>query len=127
VTVCYSGDLAYQDEDGYFHFVARNDAMIKSSGYRISPTEVEECLMASGAFQQIAVIGIPDPFAGEKVHAVAIANGTETNISEILKNAAQHLASYMIPREIELVEQLPVTGNGKVDYKTLVKERTTDE
>lgn len=127
VTVCYSGDLAYEDEDGFFHFVARNDAMIKSSGYRISPTEVEECLMASGAFQQVAVIGLPDSFAGEKVHAVAVANNATINVAYILKTASQQLASYMIPRDIELVEQLPVTGNGKVDYKTLVKERISDE
>jgi acyl-CoA ligase (AMP-forming) (exosortase A-associated) len=58
--VCYSGDLAYSDEEGFFYFIGRNDAMIKSSGYRISPTEVEEALMATGAFRQVAAIGLPD-------------------------------------------------------------------
>jgi acyl-CoA ligase (AMP-forming) (exosortase A-associated) len=127
VTVCYSGDLAFEDADGFFHFVARNDTMIKSSGYRISPTEVEEALMASGLFQQVAVIGLPDTFAGEKVHAVAVALNDQIETAAVLKAAAEQLASYMLPRDIELVSQLPVTGNGKVDYKELIKERSINE
>src|SRR5690606_34785236 len=58
--VCYSGDLAVQDDEGFFSFIGRNDAMIKSSGYRISPSEVEEAVMATGHFRQVAVIGLPD-------------------------------------------------------------------
>ncbi|MQB05780.1 AMP-dependent synthetase [Agrobacterium tumefaciens] len=123
-TVCYSGDLAMEDEDGFFSFVARNDAMIKSSGYRISPTEVEESLMSTGLFQQVAVIGLPDPFAGEKVHAVATAANENIDTSVALKKAAEMLAPFMIPRAIELVDRLPVTANGKVDYRALVRERT---
>lgn len=123
-TVCYSGDLAVEDEDGFFSFVARNDAMIKSSGYRISPTEVEESLMSTGLFQQVAVIGLPDPFAGEKVHAVATAANENIDLSTALKKAAEMLAPFMIPRAIELVDRLPVTANGKVDYRALVRERT---
>ncbi|MDH7800971.1 MULTISPECIES: AMP-binding protein [unclassified Rhizobium] len=123
-TVCYSGDLAVEDVDGFFSFVARNDAMIKSSGYRISPTEVEESLMSTGLFQQVAVIGLPDPFAGEKVHAVATAANENIDVSAALKKAAEMLAPFMIPRAIELVDRLPVTANGKVDYRALVRERT---
>ncbi|WP_209088215.1 AMP-binding protein [Agrobacterium tumefaciens] len=123
-TVCYSGDLAVEDEDGFFSFVARDDAMIKSSGYRISPTEVEESLMSTGLFQQVAVIGLPDPFAGERVHAVATAATQTVDILAALKKAAEVLAPFMIPRAIELVERLPVTANGKVDYRALVRERT---
>ncbi|UXS31765.1 AMP-binding protein [Agrobacterium tumefaciens] len=123
-TVCYSGDLAVEDQDGFFSFVARNDAMIKSSGYRISPTEVEESLMSTGLFQQVAVIGLPDPFAGEKVHAVATAANENIDVSAALRKAAETLAPFMIPRAIELVDRLPVTANGKVDYRALVRERT---
>jgi amino acid adenylation domain-containing protein len=65
--VCYSGDLVVEDADGFFTFVGRDDAMIKSSGHRISPTEVEDALMATGAFRQVAVIGLPDPLLGQKV------------------------------------------------------------
>ena len=121
--VCYSGDLALQDEDGFFYFVGRNDAMIKSVGQRISPTEVEEALMATGQFSQIAVIGLPDPMAGQRVHAVATAAGDGADIAKALAAAAEALPAYMVPREIELVDALPLSQNGKVDYKALVAER----
>ncbi len=122
-TVCYSGDLVTEDAEGFLYFVARNDAMIKSSGHRISPTEVEECLMATGAFQHVAVIGLPDAFAGQKVHAVGVATG-EVDVAAVLQAAAEQLPAYMVPRAIELVERLPVTPNGKVDYVGLVRERS---
>jgi acyl-CoA ligase (AMP-forming) (exosortase A-associated) len=122
--VCYSGDLVTQDEDGFFYFVGRDDAMIKSSGYRISPTEVEEVLMATGQFRQIAVIGLPDTLIGQRVHAVAVGRGESIDAREALSEASGKLATFMLPREIELVTELPVTPNGKIDYKTLVAERT---
>lgn len=122
--VCYSGDLVVQDEDGYFFFVGRDDAMIKSSGYRISPTEVEEVLMATGQFRQIAVIGIPDALIGERVHAVAIGRGNAIDVGAALTAASEKLASFMLPRDIELVPELPTTPNGKVDYKALVAQRS---
>ncbi len=121
-TVCYSGDLVVEDEDGFLTFVGRADAMIKSSGYRISPTEVEDVVMATGAFRQVAVIGLPDPVAGQRVHAVAIASG-QCEVRTLLADIAQQLPGYMVPREIELVDALPVTPNGKVDYPGLVRER----
>lgn len=125
-TVCYSGDLVYEDEDGFFHFVGRRDAMIKSAGYRISPTEVEEVLMATGAFAQVAVIGLPDPFAGQKVHAVGVAKDGDAAADDVLQAVAQQLPPYMVPRVVEWVEALPVTPNGKVDYRGLVAERSRD-
>lgn len=121
-TVCYSGDLVTRDEDGFLYFVARNDAMIKSAGHRISPTEVEECLMALAPFREVAVIGLPDAFAGEKVHAVAVPSG-DVDVADVLQRAAGRLPPYMVPRAIELVERMPVTPNGKVDYVGLRRER----
>ena len=122
--VCYSGDLAVEDEDGFFSFIGRNDAMIKSSGYRISPSEVEEAIMATGHFRHVAVIGLPDDFAGQKVHAVAVALERDVAVAPVLQAVAGTLAAYMVPRELELVDALPVTPNGKVDYRQLVRERT---
>ena len=122
--VCYSGDLAVEDADGFFSFIGRNDAMIKSSGYRISPSEVEEAIMATGRFRQVAVIGLPDEFAGQKVHAVAIPLEPDVAVEPVLKAVAAGLAGYMVPRDLELVETLPITPNGKVDYRQLVRERT---
>jgi acyl-CoA ligase (AMP-forming) (exosortase A-associated) len=121
--VCWSGDLVREDEDGYLYFVARGDAMIKSAGYRISPSEVEEVLMSSGAFRQVAVIGLPDAWVGQKVHAVAVPAGAP-DYEAVRKAAAQRLPSYMIPGTIEPVESLPINPNGKVDYRRLVEERT---
>lgn len=122
--VCYSGDLAVEDEDGFFSFIGRNDAMIKSSGYRISPSDIEEAIMATGQFRQVAVIGLPDDLAGQKVHAVAIAIAPDVATAPVLQTLANTLASYMVPRDLELVETLPTTPNGKVDYRRLVRERT---
>ncbi|MEZ5935900.1 MAG: acyl-CoA ligase (AMP-forming), exosortase A system-associated [Alphaproteobacteria bacterium] len=124
--VCYSGDLAVQDEDGFFYFVGRNDAMIKSAGHRISPTEVEEELMASGQFAQIAVVGLPDAVAGQRVHAVGVAAADGCDQAGALARCAENLPAFMVPREIELVETLPLSQNGKVDYKALVAERSAD-
>ncbi|MDP3692782.1 AMP-binding protein [Bradyrhizobium sp.] len=123
--VCYSGDLVVEDEDGFFSFVGRADAMIKSSGYRISPTEVEEVLMATGAFRQVAVIGLPDPLAGQKVHAVAVPlNGAAPAVHDILKAVSGQLPAFMVPRMIELVDALPTTPNGKLDYPLLARQRS---
>lgn len=123
-TVCYSGDIVVEDEEGYFSFVGRDGVMIKSSGYRISPTEVEEALMATGRFRHVAVIGLPDPLAGEKVHAIVVPAGETVDTGEVMRSLGEKLASYMLPRALELSEALPTTPNGKVDYKSLVRERS---
>lgn len=122
--VCYSGDLVVEDEEGFFSFVGRADAMIKSSGYRISPTEVEEVLMATGAFRQVAVIGLPDPLAGQKVHAVAVPLEKEAGVHDILQSISHRLPAFMMPRMIELVDALPTTPNGKLDYPLLAQQRS---
>lgn len=123
--VCWSGDLVKMDEEGFFYFVGRADAMIKSAGYRISPTEVEEVLMEAGCFHQVAVIGLPDNWRGQKVHAVAVPVNSETETSVVIERASKKLPSYMVPERIELVAELPTTRNGKVDYKCLLAERST--
>jgi acyl-CoA ligase (AMP-forming) (exosortase A-associated) len=124
VVVCYSGDMVVEDEDGFLTFVGRADAMIKSSGYRISPTEVEEVVMATGAFRQVAVIGLPDATAGQRVHAVAVPSTEACSPPAVLAAIADKLPAYMLPREIELVAMLPTTPNGKVDYPHLLRERS---
>jgi acyl-CoA synthetase (AMP-forming)/AMP-acid ligase II len=122
--VCYSGDLATMDEDGFFYFLARNDAMIKSAGYRISPTEVEEVLMATRQLALAAVIGLPDPTLGERVHAVVVpANGADVDKAALLAHCAQELPAYMVPRDVELVAELPRSPNLKIDYGRLRAER----
>ncbi|HUF91896.1 MAG TPA: AMP-binding protein [Candidatus Limnocylindria bacterium] len=124
--VCWSGDVVKADEDGFLYFIGRHDAMIKSSGYRISPTEVEEVLMATRTLAEAAVIGLPDPAAGERVHAVVVAApGIAPDRDSVLARAAEELPAYMVPRDLEYVAELPRSPNGKVDYKRLRAERTT--
>lgn len=124
-TVCWSGDLVLEDEEGFFYFAGRDDAMIKCAGHRISPTEVEEVLMAAGCFRQVAVIGVPDPWVGQKVHALAVPAQPGVDTVAALRSAAAQLPAYMLPARIELVEALPTTPNGKVDYKRLAREAGT--
>jgi acyl-CoA ligase (AMP-forming) (exosortase A-associated) len=119
VTVAYSGDRAWMDDEGYLYFVGRDDALIKSAGYRISPTEVEEILMASGRLAQAAVIGLPDPTLGERVHAVCVAGQGTVDAESLLAHCAGHLPPYMVPRTVEFVSELPWSANGKIDYAHL--------
>lgn len=125
--VCYSGDLVIEDEEGYLYFVARDDAMIKSAGYRISPTEVEEVLMSTGLFAQVAVIGLPDQWIGYSVHAVGVVHQPGASMEAALKHASDRLPAYMVPKRIEVVDHLPTTANGKVDYKRLVADRSAKD
>jgi len=120
--VCFSGDSVRMDEDGFLYFVGRDDAMIKSSGYRISPSEVEEVLMATGELAQAAVIGVPDPAVGQRVHAVCVPE-EGADEARILARCARDLPPHMVPRAIEFVPELPRSPNGKVDYKLLSAER----
>lgn len=122
--VCYSGDLVKTDEEGFIYYIGRSDGQIKSQGYRISPAEVEEVLMQGGRLSAAAVIGLPDPNAGENVHAVVVPAGHDTiDTVEILHACALRLPSYMVPKTIETVSALPKTPNGKIDYEALRAER----
>jgi acyl-coenzyme A synthetase/AMP-(fatty) acid ligase len=114
-----------EDEDGYFRFLGREDAMIKSAGFRVSPTEVEEALMETGAFRAVAVIGLADAGLGQRIHAVAVPAGSGPAPEEVLQAVRRTLPPHMVPRAVETVPALPTTPNGKVDYKRLVAERTS--
>lgn len=122
--VCRSGDSVVGDADGYFRFLGREDAMIKTQGFRVSPTEVEAALMETGAFRQAAVIGLPDTSLGQRVHAVTVAGEGDRPDAQVLASVRGALPPHMVPRAIERVARLPTTPNGKVDYKRLVAERT---
>ena len=118
--VCYSGDLVTMDEEGFLYFVGRRDNMIKSSGFRISPTEVEEVLFQSGMLREAAVIGIPHETLGHVIRAYVAPRDGETVNSEILISfCAEKMPRYMVPRTVEVLESLPKTSNGKVDYPAL--------
>lgn len=118
--VCYSGDVVKKDEDGFLYFIGRRDAMIKSSGFRISPTEVEEVLFQSGKLRGAAVIGVPDDVLGQHIKAFVVAkDGEALESGPLIDFCAQHLPRHMIPKAVEILPDLPKTTSGKVDYPAL--------
>jgi acyl-CoA ligase (AMP-forming) (exosortase A-associated) len=118
--VCYSGDLVRMDEDGFLYFLGRRDAMIKSSGFRISPTEVEEVLFQTGKLRGAAVIGIPDDVLGQSIKAFVVPrDGDALDADALLAHCAEKMPRYMIPKAIEFLSELPKTSSGKVDYPAL--------
>jgi acyl-CoA synthetase (AMP-forming)/AMP-acid ligase II len=120
--VCYSGDLVKTDEEGFLFYVGRRDTMIKSSGYRISPTEVEEGLFQSGIIRGVAVIGIPDELLGQHIKAFVVAKDGQTHDPQALIDfCGTRMPRYMVPKTIEYVDELPKTTSGKVDYPALRK------
>jgi acetyl-CoA synthetase len=114
----HTGDLAWQDEDGYLWFVGRTDDIIKSSGYRIGPFEVESVLMEHPAVMECAITGAPDPVRGQVVKAtVVLARGYEASDdlkSELQEYVKTHTAPYKYPRILEFVTELPKTISGKI-------------
>lgn len=123
-TVCYSGDLVKADEDGFLYFIARADGQIKSQGYRVSPSEVEDVLMEGGELSQAAVTGLPAADSGERIHAIVVpATAGALNAADVLSRCAQRLPSFMVPKTIEVAGALPKSPNGKIDYKKLRADR----
>jgi acyl-CoA ligase (AMP-forming) (exosortase A-associated) len=118
--VCYSGDLVKMDEDGFLYFVGRRDAMIKSSGFRISPTEVEEVLFQTGKVRGAAVIGLRDEVLGQAIKAFVVpSNGEPLDVQALLAHCAEKLPRYMVPKYVEVLTEIPKTSSGKVDYPSL--------
>ncbi len=125
--VYHTGDVAWRDEDGYFWFVGRNDDVIKSSGYRIGPFEVESALMTHPAVAECAITGVPDPVRGQVVKATIVLKEAykdkagEDLIKEIQNHVKHTTAPYKYPRVVEFVDVLPKTISGKIKRVELRK------
>jgi acyl-CoA ligase (AMP-forming) (exosortase A-associated) len=120
-TAVWSGDRAVRGADGLIRFRGRDDAMIKVSGNRLSPTEIEEAALASGAVREVLALGVKDERLGQAVKLVAVAKG-EGAEERLKAHLAAELPAYMQPREIVWRDELPLSPNGKVDRAALVKE-----
>jgi acetyl-CoA synthetase len=120
---CRTGDQAYADEDGYLWYQGRADDVFKVSGYRVGPTEIENCLVKHPAVANSAVVPTPDETRGSVVKAfVLLAPGhapSEALKDELREHVKKHLAPYQQPRAIEFVPELPMTTTGKVQRKVL--------
>lgn len=120
-TAVWSGDQAIRGKDGLIRFRGRDDAMIKVSGNRLSPTEIEEAAIASGAVREVIALGVKDVRLGQAVKLIAVAKGGGAE-DRLKAYFARELPSYMQPKEIVWREALPISPNGKVDRAALVKE-----
>jgi len=116
----WSGDKAVRDADGFLTFVGRDDEMIKTSGYRVSPTEVEEAAYASGLVADCVALGVPDPALGEAIVLVAAPVADMADAEAGLPAAmTRALPGFMLPRHIIWRESLPRNPNGKLDRPTI--------
>ena len=118
--IYYTGDVAWRDEDGYYWFVGRADDVIKSSGYRIGPFEVESALMTHKAVVECAITGVPDEIRGQVVKATIVlakdykAKAGPDLVKELQDHVKRVTAPYKYPRVIEFVDELPKTISGKI-------------
>jgi acyl-CoA ligase (AMP-forming) (exosortase A-associated) len=120
----WSGDTVKMDEDGFLYFIGRRDEMIKTSGYRVSPTEVEEVVYATGRVAEVAALGIDHPALGQAVVLVTYGPDNDDAVSaQLLAECKKHLPGFMAPaRIVARREPLPRNPNGKIDRKRLATE-----
>jgi acetyl-CoA synthetase len=120
---CRTGDLARMDADGYLWYEGRADDMFKAAGYRIGPSEIENCLLKHPAVANAAVVPRPDPERGNIVKAFVVltagASGDQQLIAELQNHVRGKLAPYEYPKEIEFIAQLPMTTTGKIQRNVL--------
>jgi acetyl-CoA synthetase len=116
--IYYTGDMAWRDEDGYYWFVGRSDDVIKSSGYRIGPFEVESAMLEHPAVMECAITGVPDEIRGQVVKATVVLTGNYAPSDDLVEELQDHVrkltAPYKYPRIIEFVPELPKTISGKI-------------
>ncbi|HZM44253.1 MAG TPA: acyl-CoA ligase (AMP-forming), exosortase A system-associated [Burkholderiales bacterium] len=120
----WSGDTVRRDAEGFLYFVSRRDEMIKTSGYRVSPTEVEEVVYATKLAGEVAALGIPHPVLGQAIVVVVTPpDGGKLDIAQILAQCRERLPAFMVPHQIlEGPANLPRNPNGKIDRKLLSQE-----
>lgn len=111
----HTGDMGYYDEEGYIYIVDRKKDMIISGGENVYPREVEEILYRHPAVLEAAVIGIPDPYWVERVHAIVVTKkGARTTAEELIAFCKEHIAGYKAPKSVEFVDSLPKNPAGKI-------------
>ncbi len=120
----WSGDTVRMDEDGFIYFIGRRDEMIKTSGYRVSPTEIEEIIYATDKVGEAVAVGVPHPVLGQAILVIATPrNHEELDAESLLAACKQHLPAYMLPAHIDIRNtSLPRSPNGKIDRKKLFLE-----
>ena len=118
----WSGDTVVRDEEGFLYFVGRADEMIKTSGYRVSPTEVEEAAYATGLVRDAVALGTDDPVLGQKVALVVTSVDGELAAADVIAALRRDLPLYMVPATVDVRDEIPRSPNGKFD-RTLLREQ----
>lgn len=121
----WSGDTVVADEDGFLFFVARADEMIKTSGYRVSPTEVEEAAYATGLVRDVVAMGVADPALGQRIVLVVTPAAASLEPSALISALRPAVPAYMVPSRVEVRSELPRSPNGKFDRPLLLTEVST--
>jgi acyl-CoA ligase (AMP-forming) (exosortase A-associated) len=118
----WSGDTVRTDEEGFLYFIGRRDEMIKTSGYRVSPTEIEEVVYATGLVAEAAAFGVPHALLGHAVVVAAVAREDGADEAALVDALKARLPAYMVPARIVWRDALPRNPNGKIDRKRLATE-----
>jgi acyl-CoA ligase (AMP-forming) (exosortase A-associated) len=122
-TAVWSGDQVLEDEEGFLYFVGRGDEMIKTSGYRVSPSEVEEAAFETGLVRDVVALGVEDARIGQRIVLVVAAAGEGDSFDPdaLIGELRKSLPSFMVPRQVETLPELPRSPNGKYD-RTAIRE-----
>ena len=121
----HTGDLARHDDDWYFFIVDRKKDMFISGGENVYPAEIEKVLYEHTAVHMCAVIGVPDPKWGESgIACVVLKPGTEATADDLMQHMVDRLARYKVPRRVEIMKELPISGAGKILKRDLLERFT---
>ena len=121
----WSGDAAVRDEEGFLYFVGRKDEMIKTSGYRVSPSEIEEAAYDTGLVHDAVALGLEERTLGQQVVlVVSPATGAELDVDALLLQMRKVLPTYMLPKRVDVQPEIPRSPNGKFDRTRLREELT---
>ncbi|SDT55660.1 acyl-CoA ligase (AMP-forming), exosortase A system-associated [Actinoplanes derwentensis] len=120
----WSGDSVVRDEQGFLYFVGRTDDMIKTSGYRVSPTEIEEVVYGTGLVRDAVALGLPDPKLGHRIVLIVSPAGDELDVDALKAALKKDLPLYMLPKDVQVRPELPRSPNGKFDRNLLRAEVT---
>ena len=118
----WSGDTVVADDEGFLYFVGRVDEMIKTSGYRVSPTEVEEAAYSTGLVRDAVALGVDDPVLGQRVALVVSITDADVSADDLIARLKRDLPTYMVPTIVDVKDELPRSPNGKFDRAMLRQE-----
>ena len=111
----HTGDMCYQDAEGFFYLVGRKDNLLKVGGHRVSPQEIEDIIMGTGLVMETVVLGIPDELLGHRLLALVTPKEEDCNVDQLMDLCAEKLPKHQVPSEIRLVPSLPKNSSGKID------------